>query len=230
MTECAKFEEQLVDYLAGELDDARSVELQRHLDGCASCRALLDDYRKIVSAYRELPEAEPSPESTAAILAESRGERFSGAEVVSIAPPPRRSRSYLAVGIGLAAMIALGLALWFEHGRRVEQEQATLEALAERDRLQMEAESAQRAAMSAAAAAARKAEEAASEANRLKGTLEEKEALARAKKLAEEAEKAKAKTSAARKPGATKDDLLRKQPGKKKKGMGNDPLGADFEL
>jgi predicted anti-sigma-YlaC factor YlaD len=230
MTECARFEELLVDYLGDELDDETTAELRRHLEGCESCRAALADYEQIVSAYRDLPEVEPSRESDEAILAESRIE-VAGGRIASIAPEAgSRSRRYLALGIGLAAMVALGLALWWEHGRRVEQENLAVEALAERDRLRKEAEEAQKAALAAAAAAAREAEEAAAEAKRLKGTLEEKEALARAKKLAEEAEQAKAKSASARKSGATEEEKLRAKKGKKKKGMGNDPLGADFEL
>jgi hypothetical protein len=230
MSECTKFEEQTVDYLADELGDEQRAALEQHLEGCAGCRTRLEDYRLIVSTYRELPEVEPSRESTETILEESRIE-VAGGRVASIAPPERsRSRSYVAIGIGLAAMVALGLALWWEHARRVEQEAIAIEAAAERDLLKKEAEEAQRAAMAAAAEAARKAEEAAAEAKRLKGTLEEKEALARAKKLAEEADKAKGKTAAARKSAMTKDDVLRKQKGKKKKGMASDPLGADFEL
>jgi len=61
MTEtCREIAELLDDYVTGELSPESSAELERHLDGCASCLAYVESYRKVVALGRELPD-EPMP-------------------------------------------------------------------------------------------------------------------------------------------------------------------------
>ncbi len=51
--------------LEGALDPARRAELERHLAGCADCRALLEGLREQIDACRRAPRPEPSRDCVA---------------------------------------------------------------------------------------------------------------------------------------------------------------------
>lgn len=59
---CWRYQRQLSPYLDGELDQAAAARLERHLVGCAACRAQYDDLRFAARLVADLslPEAEPS--------------------------------------------------------------------------------------------------------------------------------------------------------------------------
>jgi tetratricopeptide (TPR) repeat protein len=68
MTECDRFEDQVVELLEGS-PFARRVELERHLELCVTCRDTLASYRRVEAAYRALPESDVSAATAAGILA-----------------------------------------------------------------------------------------------------------------------------------------------------------------
>ena len=55
----------LSELLEGTLDPEQRVELERHLAGCADCRALLDGLRRQIDACRRAPRPEPSRDCVA---------------------------------------------------------------------------------------------------------------------------------------------------------------------
>jgi len=62
-------EVRLVPYLSHELDAAERADVERHLDGCAECRATLDDFRSLAA---ELAAASAPPVHWGAYGAELR--------------------------------------------------------------------------------------------------------------------------------------------------------------
>ena len=71
---CEDLNEALVDLVDGRLDGAGQRSVERHLEGCESCRALVEDLRSIRAAAfmldRREPKAETWPKVQAAIAAE----------------------------------------------------------------------------------------------------------------------------------------------------------------
>jgi anti-sigma factor RsiW len=71
---CAELNEALVDLVDGRLDGAEQRSVERHLEGCGNCRALVEDLRSIRAAAFMLDRHEPTAESwsklQAAIAAE----------------------------------------------------------------------------------------------------------------------------------------------------------------
>jgi Putative zinc-finger len=60
--DCKFTERSLSEYLEGELTATQALELEEHLNACGSCSQLLDEYRRIVSACRALPDYEARQE------------------------------------------------------------------------------------------------------------------------------------------------------------------------
>ena len=56
--DCKFTERSLSEYLEGELTAQQALELEEHLNACAACHQLLDEYRRIISACRALPDYE----------------------------------------------------------------------------------------------------------------------------------------------------------------------------
>lgn len=237
MGECAdKYSEWIVGHLADELDEERRIELEQHIGTCQECRRALEESRRVVRLYKDIPADEPGAE----IVAQIHGEAFmadasTGQTLSRVAPDPHPSRGEwfaLAALVIFALGAGLGYALYYLQAQS-EKERFRVEQAAENTRLKQEAEAVYQAAADVAADVARVAEETAVEARRLKGKLEEKEALARAAKLVDEAEKAMAKAKAAggkAGSGAGKKKATGKAGGKKRNALGDDPLGADYEL
>jgi anti-sigma factor RsiW len=109
---CEVFTGDLVDFVDGELEPARQHDLERHLEGCDVCRALVADLRAIRAAAFTLDRLEPSPHVWAALQARLANE-----------PPPLASvlpwrnpvawRPWLAAAATLLLATALGIwSLW----------------------------------------------------------------------------------------------------------------------
>ena len=62
-------------YLEGEMDHARRAEVELHLAGCDSCRAVLEDVRGAIKLCHEAEELEPAPWLVSKILLATAGER-----------------------------------------------------------------------------------------------------------------------------------------------------------
>jgi len=57
--DCHRAEELLSDHLEGALHAILAAELERHLEGCGSCRELREAVSEVVAALRGAPELEP---------------------------------------------------------------------------------------------------------------------------------------------------------------------------
>jgi predicted anti-sigma-YlaC factor YlaD len=57
---CSKAHKLIGDYLEGALSPEESERLREHLEGCADCRDLLEDFQGIIDEAKELPKHEPS--------------------------------------------------------------------------------------------------------------------------------------------------------------------------
>jgi anti-sigma factor RsiW len=60
---CEDLNEALVDLVDGRLDGAEQRDVERHLEGCQDCRALVDDLRSIRAAAFMLDRHEPKAET-----------------------------------------------------------------------------------------------------------------------------------------------------------------------
>ncbi len=56
---CQKAQRYISEYVDGALDSRRAAGLERHLEGCAACREVLEDFRAMKIAASELPVTEP---------------------------------------------------------------------------------------------------------------------------------------------------------------------------
>lgn len=63
------------EYLEGQLDAARRVEVEAHLTGCGPCRELVADLRGVMELCRSAEDLEPAPWLVAKILRATVGER-----------------------------------------------------------------------------------------------------------------------------------------------------------
>lgn len=108
---CAQAREDLPAHALGILDADERVRLEAHLAGCPGCRSTLRRFETTAGALgAAVAPVPPPPELRAALLREIR------APETSIAPPrpaPIRVRSFLSVGLGIAAMLALVAAITF---------------------------------------------------------------------------------------------------------------------
>jgi anti-sigma factor RsiW len=57
---CREVAELLIDYVDGDLPEARLITVQQHICGCPPCAFYMETYRTTIEATRALP-AEPLP-------------------------------------------------------------------------------------------------------------------------------------------------------------------------
>jgi anti-sigma factor RsiW len=106
---CADLNEALVDLVDGRLDGAEQRSVERHLEGCANCRALVDDLRSIRAAAFMLDRREPKAETFAKVAAAIAAEPAAG-RLVSMPGAVRRSLGGGGWPVWLGAAAALILA------------------------------------------------------------------------------------------------------------------------
>ena len=63
------------DYLEGQLDSVRRAAVEQHLAGCAGCRELMVDVRRVFELCRQADALEPPPWLVPKILRATIGER-----------------------------------------------------------------------------------------------------------------------------------------------------------
>jgi hypothetical protein len=84
--ECREARESIVLYLYGETGEAESLDIERHVDGCPSCRIVQAEERRLLAVLSQRPAAEP----TAELLERCRVDL--SAALGSAAPAPTRAR------------------------------------------------------------------------------------------------------------------------------------------
>ncbi|HWI16306.1 MAG TPA: zf-HC2 domain-containing protein [Vicinamibacterales bacterium] len=105
---CEDLNQALVDLVDGRLDGAAERNAERHLDGCAQCRALVEDLRSIRASAFMLDRREPKAETWQRIQAAVAAEPAPG-RVLAMPVAVRRSlgEGGWAVWLGAAAALIL---------------------------------------------------------------------------------------------------------------------------
>src|SRR5262245_28167091 len=92
----------LVDLVDGRLDGAQQRHVERHLEGCENCRALVEDLRSVRAAAFMLDRREPKPETWTKLRATIAAEPAPKGRLLSIP-----SRANWPVWLGAAAALIL---------------------------------------------------------------------------------------------------------------------------
>ncbi len=96
------------EYVDGGLTPTERADVERHLAGCARCRALADDLRELTAAARNLPAVEPPAavwrNLEARVRADESPARVGLARRNAFAARPAR---YVATGLSAAAVLAI---------------------------------------------------------------------------------------------------------------------------
>jgi hypothetical protein len=100
----------LHDYVDRALGESERADIERHLDGCATCRALVDDVREITRASKALPPIEPP----AAVW--RRLEQAIARQQADLAGSPRPTRIRRFGWIAAAAVLVLAAVLGLRLG------------------------------------------------------------------------------------------------------------------
>ena len=105
---CAELQsDALVDLVDGRLDGAEQRGVERHLEGCDNCRALVEDLRTIRAAAFMLDRREPKPNTWLKLQAAIASEPAPGGRVLGMPGTARRSSGGWAVWLGAAAALIL---------------------------------------------------------------------------------------------------------------------------
>lgn len=107
---CDDLNNALVDLVDGRLDGAEARSVERHLEGCANCRALVEDLRTIRAAAFMLDRREPKAGTWSKVQAAVAAEPAPKARILDMGLSRRdggRSRTNWAVWLGAAAALVL---------------------------------------------------------------------------------------------------------------------------
>ncbi len=140
---CSKAHKLIGDHLDGTLSGKDSARLREHLNACADCRSLLEDFQKIAEQARELPKHEPSNRVWQGILAGVHEGGFG-----AIRPQARKARRFeafvfqgraryawaAALVLIVVGWIAIGLRPWKSASLLSEQDRFTLAKLEEAEK------------------------------------------------------------------------------------------------
>jgi predicted anti-sigma-YlaC factor YlaD len=109
---CERYRAWFGDAVEGTLDAERQAQVEAHCSGCAACRELLDDLRKISAAAAALDRLTPSPDVWQAIAAQVKQPD------AATALPLRgwRATAWPRLAAAAALMLLLGAAAWFALG------------------------------------------------------------------------------------------------------------------
>jgi len=101
---CSDAHELMGDYLEGTLSPEDAERLREHLESCAECQELVEDFEDIARQARELPRLEPSDAAWPTIL-----RRVREARTEATAPSAPRRKWYEAI-LGPGRMVYAGAA------------------------------------------------------------------------------------------------------------------------
>ena len=107
---CADLNEALVDLVDGRLEGAEQRRVERHLEGCENCRALIEDLRSIRAAAFMLDRREPKADTWTKLRAAVAAEPVAGGKLLSMPAAIRRSLGDGGWPVWLGAAAALVLA------------------------------------------------------------------------------------------------------------------------
>lgn len=105
---CLKARRWASDEIDGALDARRSARLKRHLETCAACREVREDFSAIARDARQLQTPEPSPEAWGRVRASLAASR---AGAGAAAPALRPSASFAARAFGLRTVATAAAAV-----------------------------------------------------------------------------------------------------------------------
>jgi anti-sigma factor RsiW len=107
---CEDYSEAIAEFVDGTLDPARQRELERHVEGCPSCRALVADLKSIQAAAFTLDRAELPPHILPALHARLDDERARPRGRLLAFPGSRTARlAWLTAAAALVAMTTAGI-------------------------------------------------------------------------------------------------------------------------
>jgi hypothetical protein len=106
---CEDLNQTLVDLVDGRLDGAGQRDVERHLEGCANCRALVEDLRTIRAAAFMLDRREPKAETWSKVQAAIAAEPAPKGRLLDMGSRRmgRGGRTNWAVWLGAAAALIL---------------------------------------------------------------------------------------------------------------------------
>ena len=104
---CADLNEALVDLVDGRLDGAEQRQVERHLEGCENCRALVEDLRSIRAAAFMLDRREPKTETWSTLQAAIAAEPAPKGRLLSLSGRSGGGRANWPVWLGAAAALIL---------------------------------------------------------------------------------------------------------------------------
>ena len=107
---CEDLNEAVVDLVDGRLDGAGQRDVERHLEGCANCRALVEDLRSIRAAAFMLDRREPAADTWSRVQAAIAAESAAGGTLLTMPAAVRRSLGGGGWPVWLGAAAALILA------------------------------------------------------------------------------------------------------------------------
>jgi anti-sigma factor RsiW len=104
---CEDLNQTLVDLVDGRLDGAGQRDVERHLEGCGNCRALVEDLRTIRAAAFMLDRREPKAETWSKVQAAIAAEPAPKGRLLEMGSRRMGGRTNWAVWLGAAAALIL---------------------------------------------------------------------------------------------------------------------------
>jgi tetratricopeptide (TPR) repeat protein len=108
---CHKARKLISEYLDGTLEARRAAELERHVETCAACREILEDFRAVAEAASRLESPKPGDAVWLKIKARLRAREREFGVAGETGAPPVRARGGMAPAWKFAAAAALALVL-----------------------------------------------------------------------------------------------------------------------
>jgi hypothetical protein len=109
---CRDYSEAIAEFVDGALDPARQRDLERHVEGCPSCRALVADLKSIQAAAFTLDRRELPPHILPALKARLAQEPLPASRGRLLAFPASRAAMTAWIAAAAALLIVTTAGLW----------------------------------------------------------------------------------------------------------------------